>query len=264
MSKFEKEIKVLDIDVNVTKEKLNNIGAEFLGEKEQKIFTYDIPTLYYRFLEIMELLNSSNTLLIKTTIKKLEIVLNEFSDLVDDSKMKIIFKEMNISNFAELLKLNPKKIIEKCNKSKIFQEEISNKLINPNKWLRLRKSNNKIELTCKHIFEKSNSSIQKVKECEIVVSNLEETNLLLEELGIVRRNYQEKIRNSFKYKSADIEIDEWPNLDPYLEIECDNEEIIEEIIEKLDLKFNEIVSVNTEQLYKRKNIDILKISDLKF
>ena len=83
-------------------------------------------------------------------------------------------------------------------------------------------------------------------------------------MGIVNRNYQEKIRYSFVYKTAEIELDEWPLLEPYMEIECDNEKVIEEIIESLNLHNKEIVSLNTEQLYKRKGIDILKISDLSF
>ena len=53
-------------------------------------------------------------------------------------------------------------------------------------------------------------------------------------------------------------------LKPYMEIECDDENIIDEIIQKLEFDSKEIVSLNTEQLYKRKNINILEISDLKF
>lgn len=81
---------------------------------------------------------------------------------------------------------------------------------------------------------------------------------------IVRRNYQEKIRHSFKYKDAEIELDEWPSLEPYMEIECEDQSIIDEVIKKLNFEVKEIVSLNTQQLYKRKNIDVLKISDLKF
>ena len=87
---------------------------------------------------------------------------------------------------------------------------------------------------------------------------------MLNSLGICKRNYQEKIRYSFVYKDAQIEIDIWPMLEPYLEIECDNDITVEEILEKLNLKANEIVSTNTESLYKRKNIDVLEISTLKF
>lgn len=52
--------------------------------------------------------------------------------------------------------------------------------------------------------------------------------------------------------------------DSYLEIECDNEKIINEVIEKQNLIDSEIVSLNTEELYKRINIDVHSISELKF
>ncbi len=64
----------------------------------------------------------------------------------------------------------------------------------------------------------------------------------------------EKIRHSFKYKGAEIEIDEWPLLEPYIEIECDNMTIIKEIVVFLGYEQKEIVSINTKQLYRRKGI----------
>ena len=220
--------------------------------------------MYYRFEEALQLLKSTNKLMINTSLAKLKIVLEEFVDLVSDDELKEIYSDLNISNFDELFKLPPKKIICSFKKSKLFMNSISNSLINPNKWIRLRKSNEKVELTVKHIFEKSSKRIQKVREIEINVSDLDETNKLLESIGIVRRNYQEKVRYSYKYKTAEIEIDLWPMLEAYMEIECDDEKIIDEIIKKLEFDSKEIVSLNTEQLYKRKNINILEISDLKF
>ena len=264
MSKLEKEVKVLNIDIDHTRDKLIEIGATFINKKEQEIYTYDIPTMYYRFEEALQLLKSTNKLMINTSLAKLKIVLEEFVDLVSDAELKEIYSDLNISNFDELFKLPPKKIISSFKKSKLFMNSISNSLINPNKWIRLRKSNEKVELTVKHIFEKSSKKIQKVREIEINVSDLDETNKLLESIGIVRRNYQEKVRYSYKYKTAEIEIDLWPMLEAYMEIECDDENIIDEIIKKLEFDSKEIVSLNTEQLYKRKNINILEISDLKF
>ena len=143
---------------------------------------------------------------------------------------------------------------------KIFKEN----LINPNKWLRLRQSNDKIELTLKHVFNKKTSQIQNVFEVEIGVSSFSETNLLLESMGLARRNYQEKIRKSYIYKTAEIEIDIWPKLNPYMEIECDDNEIILELLELLELSEYRIVSLNTAQLYKELGIDIQNISELKF
>ena len=53
-------------------------------------------------------------------------------------------------------------------------------------------------------------------------------------------------------------------LEPYLEIECANDVTIKEIIDKLKLNDNKIVSINTEELYREKGIDINTISELKF
>lgn len=264
MGKFEREVKVLDINVDDTKKKLIEIGAEYLGEKNQKIYTYDLLSLYYRYLEAKELIKSNNELLVDINKKKLLIIFDELKDLVSDNDLKKIYSEINVSSFEKLLNMDTSKMIEKLDNSITFNEEISKILINPNKWIRVRKSNDKVELTVKHIYTKNNDQIQKVKEFEITVSSLEETNNILNSIGIINRNYQEKIRYSFKYKNAKIEIDIWPLLNPYLEIECDDDKVINEIVEKLNLDGKEIISVNTEELYKRKSIDILKMSNLKF
>lgn len=87
---------------------------------------------------------------------------------------------------------------------------------------------------------------------------------MLNSLGIFKRNFQEKIRYSYKYKTACIEIDLWPMLEPYIEIECDDEELISDIVEKLGFSNKEIVSLNTEELYKRIGVDVLSIDTLSF
>lgn len=264
MAKLEKEVKILNIDVENTKKKLDEIGATFISKKDQKIYTYDIMAINFRFEEAISLLKSNNELLKRTAVKKLAIVLDEFEDLITDEKLKLILYDLGVNSFSNLLSNNFSIVLSKILNSKLLLAEIKKFEINPNKWVRLRKSNDKVELTVKHIYEKNNDKIQKVKEFEIKVSDLEETNKLLEELGLVRRNYQEKIRYSYVYNSAEIELDIWPNLEPYMEIECDDEEVINEIITLLKFKDKRIVSMNTEGLYKEKGIDILKISDLKF
>ena len=263
MSKLEKEIKILDIDVENTKEKLENIGAEYKGKKEQKIYVYDIPTLYYRYLEIRELLKVDSPILVNTNIKKLEVLIREFKDLIDDDSLNNLIKKYNFFDIEDILTKSISEIIEFLNDKDT--EILFNQLkINPNKWIRLRQSNDKSTLTSKHVLEKNISKIQSVIETEFEVSSLEEANLFLESIGIARRSYQEKIRYSYIYKNAEIEIDIWPLIKPYIEVECDDEDLINEIIENLELNNKEIVSLNTEQLYKRIGIDIHSMSELKF
>ena len=237
MPKIEKEIKVLNINVDQVQDKLKEIGAKDKGKKEQKIYVYDVPTLYYRFLEIRELINSSNVLLVETNLKKLEVLLLEYIDLENEEELAKEKTLLGLNDLMDILKLDIDNIREILN-NQTLEANMKKFLINPNKWVRLRKSNDKIELTTKHILNKKHSDYQNVLETEIEVSSFEEANNLLESIGICKRNYQEKIRYSFVYKDAQIEIDIWPMLDPYLEIECDNNKTIEEILEKLNLKEN--------------------------
>lgn len=264
MGKLEKEVKILNINIKEIYKKLDNIGAKFINIKNQKLYTYDIPTIYTRYLEIIELLKLDNEMLNNNAILKLKILLEEFSDLIENKILNKIYAEMNLNNFEILYNMEKNDILNKLENSKTFNKEIKNKLINPNKWIRLRKDNNKTELTVKHVYEKNSDDIQKVIEYEINVSDFEETNKLLNSIGIIRRNYQEKIRHSFEYKTANIEIDEWPLISPYIEIECDDINVINEIINLLGFEKKDIVSMNTTQVYKENNIDILKIYDLKF
>ena len=264
MSKIEKEVKILNIDVDSTREKLERVGANFKNKKDQKIYTYDLIGINFRFNEAMFFLESDNLLSRNTALKKLKVVLEEFEDLVSDEVLSKCFSEMNVKTFDELYSLEVLDILDKIKSSITLNEEINKMDVNPNKWIRLRKSNEKVELTVKHILNKNKEKIQKVKEVEIEVSSLEEANLILEGIGVVHRNYQEKIRYSYTYKNAEIEIDLWPGLEPYMEIECDSEDVINEIIDLLEFKSKRIVSLNTEELYREKGIDILKISELKF
>lgn len=263
MAKLEKEIKILDVDVESMRNKLEEIGAEYKGQKDQKIYVYDIPTLYHRYLEIRELLKSESSIIINANKKKLETLILEYQDLVDENELTLIEKQFDLDSVEEILEKSISEIVNFLENS-IVEKSFEKFMINENKWLRLRQSNDKVMLTSKHILEKNKTNFQNVLETEIEVSSLEETNLLLESLGIAKRSYQEKIRYSYKYKSAEIEIDIWPLLKPYIEIECDDENTINEIVELLGVSDKEIVSLNTEQLYKRINIDVHSMSELKF
>lgn len=260
---YEKEVKILNIDVEKTMARLQEIGATFVGKKEQKIYVYDLPTLYYRYLEICELIKSSNHLMVTTNLEKLKVLLEEFADLVSDEESAILCEELKVADIRDIAKFPVEDIISKI-ESKVFANVISSYKINPNKWIRLRKSNDKIELTTKHVIEKSDMELQAVVEIEVNTSSFEETNSILESIGIVKRSYQEKVRYSYILDGADIEIDFWPMLDPYIEIECDDINVIKSIVARLGLDNKEMVSINTQQLYQNIGINLQEIPELKF
>lgn len=261
--KYEKEVKILNVDVKESMQKLEDIGAIFKGKKEQKIYVYDLPTIYYRYLEICELLKSDNKLMVETNKGKLAVLLEEFLDLIPDHELEDLLKTLCINDLKDILKLETNRLLEKL-EHESFKRLISHYKINPNKWIRLRQSNDKVELTTKHVFDKKNMTVQAVGEREVNTSSFEETNSILESIGIIRRSYQEKIRYSYEFDGASIEIDIWPKLNPYIEVECENTDKIEDIINKLGYSHNSVVSTNTKQLYKNIGINLEDISELKF
>lgn len=98
MAKLEKEIKVLDINIEKVKSDLLEMGATVKGEKNQKIYVYDIPSIYYRYLEIRSLINSDSKMIISTNLQKLKNLILEYIDLVADEELSKIIEKLNIKD----------------------------------------------------------------------------------------------------------------------------------------------------------------------
>jgi adenylate cyclase, class 2 len=263
MIKYEKEVKILNINVKESRQKLNEIGATFKGEINQRIFTYDLPAIRYRFLDAKENIEKNNFPLSKVILGKLKTILIEVEDLLEEKELNEILNKFCIKTFTDILEFSSEKILDFINDETLLNE-INKNMINPNKWIRLRENNEEVTLTVKHIIKKSKSNIQKVLECETIVDSIDDANSILNSLGIFSRNYQEKKRYSYEYKDAEIEIDLWPMIEPYIEIEFKDEKTLEEIIFKMNFDKHKIESVNTEELFRRKGINLKEIEELKF
>ena len=141
--------------------------------------------------------------------------------------------------------------------------------INPNKWVRLRETNGKTTITIKHILNEKlqaefGTKMQPVLETEMEVPSIESGNAILEQLGFSFRNYQEKKRTTYVLDNTEVDIDSWPLIPPYLEVEGESDEKINSIVRKLALSDKEIVSCNTAEVYKKYGIDIYKYREFRF
>lgn len=79
-------------------------------------------------------------------------------------------------------------------------------------------------ITCKH------------KEIDFKIDAVEELSDLFEEIDLEIYAFQEKDRTSFKLDGWVIEIDQYPNMPAFLEIEGNSEEHVNEAIKKLGLQ----------------------------
>lgn len=88
---------------------------------------------------------------------------------------------------------------------------------------------------------------------------------MLNELGYHSRTYQENRRISYILDDVEIDIDTWPLIPTYAELEGKNKEDIEKLIEKLNLDRNKITTYDVTSIYNEiYNIDVMKIKSLKF
>jgi len=73
-----------------------------------------------------------------------------------------------------------------------------------NRYVRLRKSDNKIKLAYK---ENKKQTIDSVTEIEFEISNMEKAEAFLEKVGLVGYRHQQKKRHIFKLNNVVIDID---------------------------------------------------------
>lgn len=99
-----------------------------------------------------------------------------------------------------------------------------------NAFLRVRDEGDKITLTYKQF---NDLSVDGAKEYEIIVNDFQTTVDLLKVAGLPYRSFQESKRETWEFEDAEIVLDEWPWLNPYVEIEGNSEAHVREISEQL-------------------------------
>lgn len=128
------------------------------------------------------------------------------------------------------------------------------------KWIRLRTNGEKSTLTIKNLVS---SLIDGTQELEIEVDNFERCHLILKELGYEAKGYQENRRCQYLLNGVEIDIDSWPLIPTYLEIEGASEEIVYHTVSLLGFTKEECVTRNVEGIYLDYGFDLNEIYDLK-
>ncbi|MGW3074773.1 class IV adenylate cyclase [Kitasatospora sp. NPDC001132] len=131
----------------------------------------------------------------------------------------------------------------------------------PGAWVRLRDTGTDVTLCVKEIHS---DAIDGVTETETAVGDFDSMNALLGKLGYQPKAYQENRRSSWRLAGAAVEIDHWPLIPPYLEIEGDSAEHVHATALALKLPLEELTSENTTKVYRRYGIDIESIPRLTF
>lgn len=128
------------------------------------------------------------------------------------------------------------------------------------KWIRLRSNGKKTTLTIKNIVS---SQIDGTQELEVEVDDFDKTNLILNELGFVAKGYQENRRCQYTLNGVEIDIDYWPFIPTYLEIEGKSEQDVYQVLKMLDISKDQITCRDIDGIYRDYGYNLTEIYELK-
>ncbi len=102
-------------------------------------------------------------------------------------------------------------------------------------FLRVRDEGDKITLARKEI---GTAGIADQKETCVNVSNFDDTVEILKDTGCIPRSYEETKRELWNLDGLEVTIDEFPFLEPFVEVEGKSEEEVRAGSEKLDFEWS--------------------------
>ena len=175
------------------------------------------------------------------------------------TEIEVRILEINIDNIIDKLeKLGAKRVGDWNYRRYVYDVKPKEE----GKWIRLRTNGDSTTLTYKNIID---NSINGTKEVEINVDSFDNTNEFLECIGFKSRSYQENKRVRYMLDDVEIDIDTWPMIPSYLEIEGDSEDDVMRIVNKLGLETSNLTSLSPQDIYiDIYGIDIRDMDVLKF
>jgi len=100
------------------------------------------------------------------------------------------------------------------------------------KFVRLRKIGDKIKLTYK---EHSKHTVDGTYELEFGIDDYAKAEVLFEKIGLRPFRHQQKKRHTFKLDGVSVDIDSWPMIPTFVELEGDSEQALKDAAQKLGL-----------------------------
>lgn len=135
-----------------------------------------------------------------------------------------------------------------------------------NAWVRLRDEGNKTTLSYKERLGVSDNPLKDkgMKEIEIEVSDFDKTGELLEAIGLAPKIYEERRRTRYVLGGVEVDIDEWPLIPPYIELEGATLLDLKNIAQKLGFNWEEHKITSARQVLQHYGIDPREYSVLTF
>lgn len=154
-----------------------------------------------------------------------------------NTEIEIRYLEVDVPELLKKLKeLNAKDLGQDLFREIIFYDK-DREFIKDQRVVRIRSTKDKILLAYKQHSDGNSTAT----EIELEVSDEEQAVSFLEKVGLVAFRRQEKRRHAFSLDGIGIDIDTWPKIPPYVELEGESEEVLVAMAKKLGLKGKMVV-----------------------
>lgn len=128
------------------------------------------------------------------------------------------------------------------------------KLYMVNGWVRVRDEGDKVTLSYKQLDDRS---LHGTKEVTVVVDSFDQTIHFLKSIGMEEKSYQETKRESWKLGKTEIELDTWPWIPSFIEIEAPSEKELKKTAQLLGLDYAHALHGSVETAYQ----DVYDVTD---
>jgi len=167
---------------------------------------------------------------------------------------------------AKLKAIGAKKVFNRLYRRKVYDYP-DLRLNQAGAWVRVRDEGDKVTLGFKQRKEAGKDAGKNdagMDEVELTVGDFDKTAQFLEKIGLVQKFYEENRRIRWLKDDIEFDIDHWPMLKPYLEIEASNWEDIDRGIALLDLDPKDKKIFSTFQVYQLEGINELEYDIITF
>lgn len=167
------------------------------------------------------------------------------------SEIEVKFLDIDIEDIRGRLKNagaeleHPMRLMKRA----LIEEECH---VKDNSFIRIRDEGDKVTLTYKRrSLVDEETTIDSTKELETTVGDFDTTVEIFAEAGWQYITLQESKRETWHLDGAEVVIDEWPWIKPYIEIEADTEEIVRSVAATLGFDWADAKFGSVDVIYQR-------------
>lgn len=117
------------------------------------------------------------------------------------------------------------------------------------RFVRLRKVGDKTKLTYK---EHQKHTVDGTYELEFTIDDYEKAELFFEKIGLLPFRHQQKKRHTFQLNGVTVDIDTWPKIPTYVELEGESEEALKKVAQMIGLDWKDVDFHNARWIIENK------------